>query len=154
MIAYPATDGSRELPAEQRLFDHVKQALRVMVEWRAPAVSLERKQSGVRFALRSFCRHLERLMEFEERGGYLDAISDSRPNWQTRVVRLRAEHAQLRERIGRLTPQLDDTAAWRAERFDDACETIRELLDDVDQHDREEIALIQETLLFDEGGEG
>ncbi len=142
------------LTAEQRVFSHIKEALRVMVDWRAPSISQGRKRSSVRFALRSFCRHLERLMEFEEEGGYLPTVGDQRPNWEIRVGRLRAEHSDLRQRIDRLAPQLEDENVWQSERFESACAAIRELLDQVDQHDRDEIALLQETLLWDEGGEG
>jgi hypothetical protein len=34
------------------------------------------------------------------------------------------------------------------------CSRIADLLDRVDEHDVEEIELLQETLLLDEGGEG
>lgn len=142
------------LCAEQRVFCHIKEALRVMVDWRAPAVSQNRKRSSVRFALRSFCRHLERLMDFEEQGGYLPSVSDSRPNWERRVNHLRTEHRELRRRMDRLAPQIADEGVWRSERFESACAAIRQLLDEVDQHDRDEVALLQETLLLDEGGEG
>lgn len=154
MIANDAGFVGAGLTAEQRVFTHIKQALRVMVEWRAPSVSQGRKRSSVRFALRSFCRHLERLMQFEEQGGYLPGVVSTRPNWDDRVGRLRAEHRDLRERINRLAPQIDDEGVWQSERFESACAAIRELLDQVDRHDRDEIALLQETLLWDEGGEG
>lgn len=141
-----------ELSAEQRLFSHVKQALRVMVEWRAPAVSQRRKRTSVRFALRSFCRHLERLMAFEEQGGYLPGVAAERPNWRGRVDQLAQEHAGLRDRIQRLGPVIDDPSVWESDQFDGACLEIRELLDEVDRHDRDEIALLQESFTVDEGG--
>lgn len=154
MIANRNLSLSGGLTTEQRVFEHVKQALRVMVEWRAPAVSQSRKRSSVRFALRSFCRHLEMLMAFEEEGGYLPNVGAMRPNWERRAAQLREEHTQLRQRIDRLAPQIDDESVWDSERFEAACAAIRELLDDVDRHDRDEIALLQEALLWDEGGEG
>ena len=142
------------LTAEQRIFEHVKNALRVMVEWRAPSVSQSRKRSSVRFALRSFCRHLERLMAFEEEGGYLPTVSNARPNWAHRAQQLQAEHAELRQQIGRLKPQIDDEQLWDSGRFEAACAAIRDLLESVDRHDRDEISLLQEAMLWDEGGEG
>ncbi len=154
MIAKDASFVDAGLTTEQRVFAHIKEALRVMVEWRAPSVSQGRKRSSVRFALRSFCRHLERLMEFEEEGGYLPNVVDQRPNWEIRVGRLRDEHRDLRQRIDRLAPQIDDEGVWQSERFESACAAIRELLEQVDRHDRDEIALLQETLLWDEYGEG
>lgn len=156
MFASPsvATAGRDALTDEQRIFSHIKNSLRVMVEWRAPVVSQVRKRTSVRFALRSFCRHLERLMAFEEQGGYLPNVVSSRPNWENRVNQLREEHSHLREQIGQLVPQIEDEALWQSERFESACRAIRDLLEEVDQHDREEVALLQETLLWDEGGEG
>lgn len=142
------------LTDEQRVFTHIKQSLRVMIEWQAPVVSQVRKRSSVRFALQSFCRHLERLMSFEEQGGYLPGVAASRPNWENRREQLRAEHSRLREQIQQLEPTLGDEHVWMSESFDTTCQAIRALLDEVDQHDREEIALIQDTLLWDEGGEG
>ncbi|MGL4514529.1 MAG: hemerythrin domain-containing protein [Lacipirellulaceae bacterium] len=139
---------------EQQILEHIKGALRVMVEWRAPSASRDRKQSSVRFALDSFCRHLERLMVFEERGGYLANIAEARPQWQWRLSRLRAEHARIRERVNRLAPSVADPTVWSDDRFEESCHAIRELLDEVDEHGREEIALLQDTLLYDEGGEG
>lgn len=154
MIATSPMAAAPELNSEQRLLQHIKKALRVMVEWRAPAISQSRKRSSVRFALRSFCRHLERVMAFEESGGYLPSVDSTKPNWQSRLQKLRAEHRELREQIDRLSPQIDDASLWQSARFDQVCAEIRELLDQVDRHDRDEIALLQESLLVDEGGEG
>lgn len=152
----PQNSGSTAISpsSEEVILGRLKGALRVMVDWRAPAVSQDRKQSTVRFVLRSFCRHLERLMRFEEQGGYLTNVSEKRPCWQARVHKLREEHSRLRNRMDRLAPQLDDADAWQAERFEAVCVAIRELLDEVEDHDREEVALLQETLLCDVGGEG
>lgn len=150
-IASEATTGA---DAEQQAIGRLKQALRTVVDWQAPSVSQDRKQSSVRFVLRAFCRHLERLMHFEETGGFFASVSEARPCWESRVAKLRAEHDRLRERIGRLAPQLDDGDAWRAERFETVCLAIRQLLDEVERHDHDEVALLQDTLLCDVGGEG
>lgn len=139
---------------EQQVLGRVKDSLRVMIEWRAPAVSLARKRSSVRDALRSFCRRLEQLMNFEEEGGYLADVADTRPNWHIRLCQLRDEHENLRQRIEHLTPQINDSLSWEGSRFDSACIEICELLDQVERHDRNEIALLQETILTEEGGEG
>lgn len=143
-----------EYHADQQIFEHMKDALRVVVEWRAPAVSLDRKRASVRETLKNFCQHLERLMEFEEEDGYLATVADMRPNWCDRVSRLLEDHQDLRLRIGRLVPQVSNTISWDDDSFDCACSEINELLDRVDRHDRNEIALLQEAMLNDVGGEG
>lgn len=140
--------------SEQQVLEHLKGALRVMVDWRAPAVSLSRKRSSVRFALRSFCRHLERLMSFEEKDGYLSEVAEKRPCWQTRVRKLRTEHSSLRAQMDRLAPQLEKADELQADKFENACLAIRVLLDEVERHGHDEIALLQDIMLCDEGGEG
>ena len=49
---------------------------------------------------------------------------------------------------------VEDLAEWQEDDFYDACEGIQYLLDDIDYHDQQEILLLQESLLLDEGGEG
>lgn len=145
---------NQEQGADQQVLEHMKDALRVVVEWQAPAVSLDRKRASVRETLNKFCQHLERLMVFEEEDGYLNAVADTRPNWHEKVNQLREDHHELRQRINRLVPQFTETVSWSMETFDRTCSEISELLDRVDHHDRNEIALLQETMLNEEGGEG
>lgn len=144
----------QEQGADQQVLEHMKNALRVVVEWQAPAVSLDRKRASVRATLEGFCQHLERLMEFEEQGGYLSVVADTRPNWHERVNQLREDHQELRQRIEHIVPQFAETISWDVETFGQTCSEISELLDRVDHHDRNEIALLQETMLNEEGGEG
>lgn len=139
---------------EHRVLDHIKQALRVTLDWQAPVVSMPRKLSSLKFTLKSFRRHLERVMSIEEEGGYLDDVADWRPNLQSRIAVLASDHGRFRACIRQLVPELDDLNDWEEQRFVDLCNEIRELLDDVDRHDALEIDLLQESLLLDEGGEG
>jgi hypothetical protein len=138
---------------EHQILQHVKDALRVTVDWQAPAVSLPRKISSVRFTLKSFNRHIERLMALEEEGGYLSAVIDEKPHLQERVDKLAGDHGRLRAKIRRIVPMLDELQEWQEADFERACDEIRKLLHEVDQHDLAEIDLLQE-LCFDEGGEG
>ncbi|TWT48793.1 hemerythrin domain-containing protein [Botrimarina hoheduenensis] len=145
---------SMGVAGEQRLLARVKEALRVMVEWQAPTISQERQGSSLRFALRSFCRHLERVMAFEESDDYFDKIAQERPDCQSRVGRLRVEHSRIRQQIAELEPKLDEPAAWQAESLKLSRVAVKQLLDEVDRHDRHEVRLLQETLLREDGGEG
>ena len=138
---------------EHQILQHVKAALRVTIDWKAPAVSLPRKISSVRFTLKSFKRHVERLMALEEEGGYLNAVIEQKPHLQERVDKLAGDHAHFRARIRRIVPILEELNEWQEADFDRTCEEIRALLADVDRHDSEEIDLLQE-LCCDEGGEG
>ncbi|HYO24748.1 MAG TPA: hemerythrin domain-containing protein [Lacipirellulaceae bacterium] len=139
---------------EHQILDHVKQALRITLEWKAPAFGLPRKMSSVQFTMRSFARHLQRMMDLEERDGYLAVVLEEKPNMDTRLKRLQREHREFRAQIEALEPEVASLPALPEEKFELVCSQIMELLDRVDQHDVAEIELIQETLLHDEGGEG
>lgn len=139
---------------EHSILEHVKQALRVTLDWKAPIVSMPRKLSSLQFTLRSFRRHLDRVMTIEEEGGYMSELADLQPNLQSRIDALSGDHNRFRVRVDRLVHELDDVHGWEEERFDRLCAQIRDLLDEVDRHDAVEIDLLQESLLIDVGGEG
>jgi hemerythrin-like domain-containing protein len=139
---------------EHRILDHIKQALRVTLDWHTPDVSMTRKLSSVQFTANSFQRHLERVMSIEEEGGYMSVIGEMKPFLQECIDRLGGDHERFRTRLQRLLPALDGLAEWDEARFHEVCDDLRALLDDIDEHDAKEISLLQEALLFDVGGEG
>lgn len=139
---------------EHQILDHVKNALRVTVDWKAPAVSMPRKLSSVQFTLKSFQRHLERLMAIEEEDGYMVVVAEAKPNLQYRIDQLAGDHDRFRRRVRAILPQLEDLTEWQQVDFEETCDKIRQLLNDVDRHDEEEVSLLQDSLLSDEGGEG
>lgn len=139
---------------EHQMLEHIKGALRVTIDWRAPAVSMPRKRSSVSFTLQSFKRHLERLMSIEEEDGYLQDVAEEKPYLYDRVERLASEHRQFRARVRSLAPLLDELSDWQEDEFHEVCGEIAQLLDDIDHHDQEEVRLLQETMMMDDGGEG
>lgn len=139
---------------EHQVLHHIKQALRVTLDWQAPVVSMPRKLSSLQFTIKSFKRHLERVISLEENGGYMADALEARPYFQERIDWLAADHARFRSRLQTLITELNAISEWEEPRFDQACDDLRVLLDDVDVHDAREIELLQESLLFDDGGEG
>jgi hypothetical protein len=139
---------------EHTILDHIKQALRVTLDWQAPVVSMPRKLSSIQFTMKSFRRHLERVMSIEEEGGYLDEVAEARPSMQSRIECLARDHNRFRARIREIVPELDEFNDWEEARFVEICDEIRTLLHEVDWHDALEIDLLQESLLIDDGGEG
>ena len=139
---------------EHTILEHIKQALRVTLDWQAPEVSMPRKLSSLQFTMKSFQRHLERVMSIEEEGGYLSEVADARPNLVSRIEALSREHGRFRARIRQIEPKLCELNDWQEAEFGEICDEIRELLDRVDAHDAHEVDLLQESLLLDEGGEG
>jgi chromosome segregation ATPase len=139
---------------EHQILDHVKQALRVTIEWKAPSIALSRKMSSVQFTTKSFARHLLRMMDLEETDGYMEVVREQKPHLEHRVAKLERQHRQFRKALEDLSPNIASMTGLPEEEFEYACSRIAELLDEVDQHDVDEIELLQESLLCDEGGEG
>lgn len=139
---------------EHQVLEHIKQALRVTIDWEAPLVSMPRKLSSIQFTLKSFQRHLDRVISIEEDGGYMSEVLDAKPYYQNRIEQLQSDHRRFRARLRQLLPELNEFKEWEGSRFEQVCNDLRELLDDVDRHDMQEVELLQESLLCDEGGEG
>ncbi len=139
---------------EHQILDHVKQALRVTLGWQVPSVGMPRKLSSLQFTLKSFQRHLERLMDIEEEDGYMVLVAETKPNLSARLAELEQDHDRFRREIRHLLPEVESLSEYQSEEFEQVCSEISDLLEKVDHHDTEEIELLQETLLYDEGGEG
>lgn len=139
---------------EQQVFEHIKQAVLVTLNWQAPSVSMPRKLSSLQFTMQSFQRHFDRVVSIEEDGGYMAQATDSKPYLQERVDQLAQEHELFRKRLRVLVADLNSITEWEEPRFDEACGALRELIADLDQHNQREVELLQEAILVDEGGEG
>jgi predicted nuclease with TOPRIM domain len=139
---------------EHQILDHVKQALRVTLQWKAPAFGLSRKISSVQFTSKSFMRHLERMMELEEEEGYMEAVRHEKPNLEARVQRLELQHDEFRDLIEELQPEVAALTALPSARAQVVCHRLIDFLNRVDQHDADEIELLQQSLACDVGGEG
>jgi hemerythrin-like domain-containing protein len=139
---------------EHQIFEHIKQALLVTLNWQAPLVGIPRKISSLQFTIKSFQRHLDRVISIEEEGGYMAEAMDSKPQLQDRVEKLQTEHSRFRERLRKLIPELNDTKEWDEVRFNLICNELRTLVEDVDRHNEREIEVLQESICVDEGGEG
>ncbi|MCA9260185.1 MAG: hypothetical protein KDA61_13330 [Planctomycetales bacterium] len=139
---------------EHQILEHLKRALRVTLEWKTPSVGLARKVSSVQFTVKSFHRHLERVMNLEEVDGYMRAVAERKPYLDERLGKLRQQHAEFRQRMGQLCPQLENANESEPDKFESLCRDVLSLLGEIDEHDREEIEILQESMLSDEGGEG
>jgi len=139
---------------EHETLQHVKAALRATLDWQVDRVGLERKVSSVKFIVESFRRHLERLMGLEEHGGYMTMVWEKNPNLNDRVERLRSDHDSLRSSLARILPRIEQDPQLGEEEVSTVCAELTAMLDELDRHDRDEIELLQEAFLRDEGGEG
>jgi hemerythrin-like domain-containing protein len=139
---------------EHQVLEHIKQALRVTLNWHAPDVSMPRKLSSLQFTIKSFQRHLDRVMNLEEEGGYMSEAVDAKPYLEDRISYLAGDHQRFRDRLRQLIPLLNGIREWDEPRFMEVCRDLAALLDEVDQHDRREVELLQESAAVDDGGEG
>ncbi|MEX0642400.1 MAG: hypothetical protein WD468_06850 [Pirellulales bacterium] len=139
---------------EHQILEHVKQALRVTLNWHAPDVSMPRKLSSLQFTIKSFQRHLERVMNLEEEGGYMAEVVDDKPYLQNRISFLAGDHKRFRDRLFKILPELNAISEWERPRFVEVCGELNALLDEIDRHDKREIELLQESAVIDDGGEG
>lgn len=137
---------------EHEILQHVGRALEVSLNWRVADVSFPRKLQSVRFTAQSFARHLERLLALEEHGGYMELPEACKPHWADALGSLRRQHDDFRDRLERVMPDLDQLDSEEA-RFDQLCQQLRELLDELNDHHARENALLQEMLYDEDGGE-
>src|SRR5215213_8382584 len=112
---------------EHQIFDHIKQALLVTLNWQAPSVSMPRKLSSLQFTIKSFQRHFERVISIEDEGGYMRDVLDFKPYMEERIEQLSADHVRFRERLRALIPKLNEIKEWDEPRFEGICEELRSL---------------------------
>jgi hypothetical protein len=136
---------------EHQSLEHIKRALRVTLTWTAPAISYARKRSSVTFAMECFARHLERLMAIEEEDGYMRMVADAKPNKAKHITELRSDHTRFRHLVTKLSDELNGLDDCQDAEFQQTCCDIEQLLNEVDEHDRAEVRLLQDAMLLDEG---
>ncbi len=149
----PTTDQSHVSHSwmEHQALEHIKRALRVTVDWTAPAISFDRKRSSVTFAMECFARHLKRLMLIEEEDGYMSVVVDAKPNKAKRIAVLRQDHTLFREVVAKVSDELNALGDQDQEELERICQEIRSLLNSIDKHDRAEIRLLQDAMVLDDG---
>jgi hypothetical protein len=149
-----ATYVTQQCLLEHRTLGHIKAALRLALDWQVGLPGLPRKVATVRFTAQSFRRHLERLMQLEEKDGYMVIVGQMKPNLVEKAQHLRDEHDVFRTSLSRILPQIEKVGDDNADRVAAICDELYSLLAGVDVHDARETALLQEVMLQDDGGEG
>lgn len=139
---------------EHQIFEHIKQALLVTLNWQAPSVSMPRKLSSLQFTIKSFQRHFDRVVSIEDEGGYMTDVLEYKPYLEERIGQLARDHVRFRDRLRQLIPELNDIKDWELPRFEQVGNTLRDLIADIDRHNAAEVELLQESMLVDDGGEG
>ena len=150
----PSASITEQMLVEHQILRHIMESLRTVVGWSPSAEGGTRKVSSLRFIVSSLQRHLEYLLRLEEEDGYMWQLAKTRPHLTHRVSKLRDQHDNFREVLGQAVSDID-----RISTCDDGpglllCRNLIGLLDELEAHSDEEIRLVQDAFLRDEGGEG
>jgi hypothetical protein len=139
---------------EKGLLQHLIEGLRQSFAWKIRGDNISRKLSTLKFITRSFRSHMERLMDLEEREGYMDIVLEKHPHLSKSVDALRHDHDEFRREIGLIVQDLDRVSPTDQNTLNMICEKAAILLKKVDTHNRKEGDIFQEAFEREEGGEG
>lgn len=145
---------AQQAAIEHEMLKHIAAALRATMQWKLTGEDVSRKLGSLRFISQSFQRHLEHVMALEEYDGYMNIVIESYPEFTDRTKKLRAEHDRFREQLGRVNYRLERMSGTDLDAFNDNCQQLNGLLEEINDHNQRETALIQEAFLEDVGGEG
>jgi hemerythrin-like domain-containing protein len=145
---------ARQIQVESSLLKCLIDGLRAILAWKVQEDDFTRKLSTVAFVSKSLRRHLDRLMNLEEIGGYMDIVMETKPNLGKKVERLCQEHERFRHVSKRISRRFEQASTTDQEAFEVMCADLAEFLDKVDRHGQREALLIQEAFKQEEGGEG
>ena len=139
---------------EARALGHFADAIRSAVAWPLPRRQPGRKVATVRYLCQLYRQMLERALAIEENDGFMDALSDSDSRFESQVEKFRREHAAIRCGWQEVAPRLDRVSAVNETEFEQICEQVNSLLDQMDRHLQRESDALVDASLIDLGGEG
>src|SRR5690606_15164611 len=101
----------------------------------------------------SFQRHLERMLDLEEKGGYLELLPESHPELLPQVNQFRKEHEAFRHSMDAVLLELEQLDSPSQPELDAVLERLSVLLTDIDHHNKREMQLLQDAVLSRPGEE-
>jgi hemerythrin-like domain-containing protein len=145
---------TEQTKVENELLEHLLDGLRTTLSLEVRSPDVPRQLSTVRFLAQCLQRHLDRLMALEECDGYMDVVTAAVPQMGKAVDALRHEHEAFRLGTSQLVHRLERVSASDAAGFATICQELRSLLQRLDAHGEKEVALVQEAMDREGGGEG
>jgi hemerythrin-like domain-containing protein len=139
---------------EKSLLECLVVGLHNAVTWRIKRDDLFHKLGKLKFIIRSFQSHMERMLALEERDGYMDSALERRPHLSRSAEALRHEHDEFREEIRLLVKLLEGVSPTDQNGVDSICDRTSRLLKKVDRHNKKETDILHEAIARDIGGEG
>lgn len=131
---------------EHQLLAHIADALRTTIDWALRTQDCSSRLPSLRFIANSFHRHLEHILELEEREGYLPTI-DSRRHLDLRgqIEELRQEHDEFRQRLRLAVERLEKVSATDYLTVGEVCNELMTLLEEINDHNHREMLLIEQV---------
>jgi hemerythrin-like domain-containing protein len=148
------TDLAQQTLAENKMLLLLVEGLRDTLAWKVQGADFTRKLASIRFFMKSFQRHLDRVLTIEEDGGYMDMVLQANPQQGDSVNALRQEHQRFRKEARHIDDQFEHVPPTDGDSFSHICGELGDLLNSLDAHNKKEIDLMQEAFDQDEGGEG
>ena len=131
---------------EHELLAHIAAALRMTIDWALHTQDCSSRLPSLRFIAHSFQRHLEHILELEERDGYMPAIDGHRhADLLGPIAELRREHDRFRQLVLESLQRLEVLSASDYLTLHDVSTGILLLLDQINEHNQREMQLIEEA---------
>jgi hypothetical protein len=147
-------DVVKQTRIEKEMLKSLIEGLRNTLAWKTHEENLSRKLSTLKFVMRSFQSHLDRLMRIEEHDGYMDIVLEKHPHLGKTVESLRFEHDIFRREISLIAAGLERVVPTDQNLLNNICNQVAGLLVKVDVHTQKEADLFQEAFERENGGEG
>jgi hemerythrin-like domain-containing protein len=136
---------------EHELLKHIAEALRTTIDWALRTQDCSSRLPSLRFIANSFHRHLEHILELEEREGYLPTIESRRhPDLRGQIAALRREHDEFRRRLRVAVDRLEQASPSDYLTVGGVCTCLSHLLEEINDHNQREMLLIDEVRERDE----
>ncbi|HVA50099.1 MAG TPA: hemerythrin domain-containing protein [Pirellulales bacterium] len=136
---------------EHELLRHIAEALRTTIDWALRTQDCSSRLPSLRFIANSFHRHLEHILELEEREGYLPTIESRRyPDLRGQIAALRREHDEFRRRLRVAVDRLEQASPTDYLTVGEVCTCLSHLLEEINDHNQREMLLIDEVRERDE----
>ncbi|HWB08159.1 MAG TPA: hemerythrin domain-containing protein [Pirellulales bacterium] len=138
------TSAEREALFEHQLLAHIAEVLRTTIDWALHTQDCSGRLPSLRFIAHSFQRHLEHILDLEEREGYLPAIDTPRHgDLRDRIDELRREHDLFRQRLRLAIDRLERLSAADYLTVGEVCNALSGLLEKINDHNQREMRLIE-----------
>jgi hypothetical protein len=145
---------AEQVEVELSILLGIEQSIRRALQWMTRDRGNAHKLETLRFAARSFERHLTRTRVLADDGGYMHAITDANPHLAGDVKELKSGREALQVNFERIILQLEYVSPDNAAAFGQICIEMEHYFDDLEAHGQKEMSLLQHSFVQEEGGSG